>query len=288
VLLAGGAVAAAGSDEQKRAYLSSIAAGQTIVAFALPEAGGRFDPRSVALRATPSNGAFVLNGSKMFVEFAGAADRLLVVARTSGAKGSPEGVSMFLVDAGSPGIKLELLGTMARDRQYRVVFRDVGVSQDDVIGPLGGATEALEPVIQLATVALCAYMVGASEEVHGMATDFAKERVQFDRPIGSFQAIQHYLAQSITEIVAADTLTLYAAWTLDRGLPARVAVAKAKAFAGDAFKQASALGAQIFGGQGFNEDVDTTLFLRRGKQHQLSMGDSGFWEDVIAEELLDR
>jgi alkylation response protein AidB-like acyl-CoA dehydrogenase len=120
-----------------------------------------------------------------------------------------------------------------------------------------------------------------------MATDFAKQRVQFGRPIGSFQAIQHYLAQMVTEIVGAETTALYAAWTLDQGLPAREIVAKAKVLAGDTFKQASAVGSQIYGGIGFNEDVDTTLFLRRGKQYQLSMGHTGYWEDVIAEELLD-
>ena len=119
-----------------------------------------------------------------------------------------------------------------------------------------------------------------------MAVEFAKNRVQFGRPIGSFQAIQHYLAQSITEIIGADTMTLYAAWCLDEGAPAREIVAKAKALAGDTYKNVSSLGAQIYGGIGFNEDVDTTLFLRRGKQAQLSMGDTGYWEDIIADELL--
>jgi alkylation response protein AidB-like acyl-CoA dehydrogenase len=131
-------------------------------------------------------------------------------------------------------------------------------------------------------------MVGGSEKIHEMATAFAKERVQFGRPIGSFQAIQHYLAQTITEITGADTTTLYAAWTLDEGLPAREIVAKAKVLAGDTFKQASAIGSQIFGGIGFDEDMDTTLFLRRAKQYQLSMGHSGYWEEILAEQILDR
>ena len=286
VVLAGGSVLAAGSEEQKQEYLPRIASGQTVAAFAMQEANPLWDPSGVSCRATETADGWALNGTKMFVEFANAADRILVVARTSGDKPSKDGITMFLVDARAPGISITPLGTLARDRQFRVVFEGMQASKADVVGPVGGAWPLLEPVIQSGIVAFSAYMVGASERIHAMATEFAKNRVQFGRPIGSFQAIQHYLAQSITEIIGADTMTLYAAWCLDEGEPAREIVAKAKALAGDTYKSVSALGAQIYGGIGFNEDVDTTLFLRRGKQAQLSMGDTGYWEDVIAEELL--
>jgi len=282
-VLAGGAIAAAGSQEQRRAYLPRIASGELIVAFALQEASALYDPRGVSTTATAVDGTYVLNGDKLFVEFAGSADLLLVVARTAG-----DGVSLFLVDAHGPGVTMTPLRTMARDKQCRVALRDCAVPAANVVGPVGGAWPLLERVVHRGVITLCAYMVGASEQIHQMATEFAKQRVQFGRPIGSFQAIQHYLAQTITEIVGADTMTFYAAWTLDEGLPARQLVAKAKVLAGDTFKQASANGAQIHGGIGFNEDVATTLYLRRGKQLQLSMGDSGYWEDVLAEELLDR
>jgi alkylation response protein AidB-like acyl-CoA dehydrogenase len=288
VLLAGGAIAAAGSDAQKRVYLPRIASGDAVLAFALQEAGAYLDPRGVATTAVPSGDGWSLSGEKMFVEFAQAADRILVVARTAGATGSTDGLTMFLVDGKAAGVSMIPLNTMARDKQCRLSLDGVSVAKDDVLGPVDGAWDLLEPVVQRAVVALCGYMVGASEHIHHMATEFAKERVQFGQPIGAFQAIQHYLAQSITEIIGADTMTFYAAWALDERLPdARAVVAKAKAFAGDTFKQASSIGAQIHGGVGFNEDMDTTLFLRRGKQLQLSMGDSGYWEDVIAAELLD-
>jgi alkylation response protein AidB-like acyl-CoA dehydrogenase len=288
VVLSGGAIAAAGSDEQRKSLLPQIASGDLVVAFALQEPSRYFDPRGVHTRATPVEGGFSLNGEKMFIEFVTAADKLLVVARTSGAAPSTDGVSMFLVDADAPGITLSLLNTMARDKQYHLSFRDVFVSTDNMVGPLDGAWPLLEDVVLRGVVTLCAYCVGASEQIHHMATEFAKQRVQFGRPIGSFQAIQHYLAQSITEIVGAETAVFYAAWMLDQKMPARAQVAKAKILAGDTFKIASSIGAQIHGGLGFNEDVDTTLFLRRGKQLQLSMGDSGYWEDVLAEELLDK
>ena len=124
--------------------------------------------------------------------------------------------------------------------------------------------------------------------MHELATDYAKTRVQFGRPIGSFQLIQSYLAQLITEIWGAETLIYYTAWALDQGLPARELVAKAKAFAGDMVKRTTDVGSQIFGGIGYIEGVDSTLYLRRGKQYQLAMGDSAYWEDIVAEEILDK
>lgn len=278
-------IAEAGTDAQKQAYLPRIASGDRVVGFALQE-GRRYDASGVTMAARADGDAFVLNGEKRFVEYAAGADRLLVAARTGGSRGSADGVTLFLVDAAAPGLNMRPLGTMARDHQCDIEFANVRVPGVDVVGPVGGAAAALEVAISRGVVAFCAYMVGAAQEIHAMATEFAKQRVQFDRPIGSFQAIQHYLAQGITEITSADTMVFYTAWSLDQGMPARAMVAKTKMCTGDTLKQASAIGAQIYGGIGFNEDVDTTLFLRRGKQWQLSMGDSGYWADVLADELL--
>ena len=288
VILAGGAIAAAASNEQKQRLLPAIISGEMVIAFALQEENTFYDARGVSAKATKDGDGYVLNGTKMFVEFASAADRVLVVARTAGEPPANDGLAMFLVDPNDVNIQLEPLNTMARDRQFQMKLDGVKVAPEDVIGTPGKAWDALEGVIERGVVALCGYMVGASESIHATTTAFAKERIQFGRPIGSFQAIQHYLALSITEILAADTTAFYAAWTLDEGEPSREIVAKAKAFAGDTFRKASDLGAQIHGGIGYDESMDTTLFLRRGKQYQLSMGGTGFWEDVIAEEILDR
>ena len=288
VILAGGAIAAAASNEQQQRLLPAIISGETVIAFALQEENAYYDARSVSATATKDGDGYVLNGTKMFVEFASAADRVLVVARTAGEPPANDGLALFLVDPNDVNVQLEPLNTMARDRQFQMKLDSVKVAPEDVIGTPGEAWDALEGVLERGVVALCGYMVGASESIHATTTAFAKERIQFDRPIGSFQAIQHYLALSITEILAADTTVFYAAWTLDEGEPSREIVAKAKAFAGDTFRKASDLGAQIHGGIGYDESMDTTLFLRRGKQYQLSMGGTGFWEDIIAEEILDR
>ena len=288
VVLAGGAIAAAGSEAQKRTHLARIIAGDTVIAFAMQESTQYYDARGVAAQATAEGDGFVLNGTKMFVEFAEAADLLLVVARSEGEPPSSDGLSMFLIDPKSPGVKMTHLPTMARDKQFEVVLDNVQVSGDDLLGPAGGAWPLLEEFVQRGTLAFASYAVGAAEKMHEMSTNFAKDRVQFGRPIGSFQVIQGYLAQLIIEIWGAETLTYYAAWAMDEGMPVRELVAKAKAFAGDTIKHTTDVGSQIFGGIGYMEEMDNTLYLRRGKQYQLAMGDGGYWEDVIAEEILDK
>lgn len=286
VVLSGGAIAAAGTHEQKQEHLPRIVSGDAVIPFAFQEASRYYDPRGVRMTARQDGGKFVLNGTKMFVEFASEGDLLFVVARTSGEPPAMEGLTMFLVDANSPDVTMSPLPTMARDKQFEVVFKDVTVSSEQVVGPVDGAWRLLEGVIQQGAVALSAYAVGAAEKMHEMTTAFAKDRVQFGRPIGSLQTIQGYLAQLITEIWGAETLTYYAAWTIDEGRPAREVVAKAKAFAGDMLKRTTDIGSQIFGGIGYMEEMDSTLYLRRGKQYQLSLGDSGYWEDIVAEEIL--
>lgn len=287
VILGAGAIAAAGSDEQKSRLLGPIAEGQTVIAFALQESNRFYDFRSVEGTATPGEDGWVLRGAKLFVEYAESADQLLVVFRTNPSQSGSDGLTMFLVDPKSPGVQFRHLPTMARDRQFEVVFQDVAVSDEAVVGRVGEAWAALDGVIQRATVVFCGYLVGAAERMHELAVRYSKDRVQFGRPIGSFQLIQSYMAQLIMEIWGAETMTYYAAWTLDHGRPGRDLVAKTKAFVGDTIRRTTDTGSQVFGGMGYVEDVDTTLYLRRGKQYQLSMGDTTFWEEVIAEELFD-
>jgi alkylation response protein AidB-like acyl-CoA dehydrogenase len=286
VVLSAGAIAAAGTPEQQKSCLLRVIAGDLVIAFALQELSGQMDPRGVTTRAEADGDGFRLTGEKMFVEFANSADLLLVVAR-SGDGASADGLTMFLVDPKAVSVTIEELPTMARDKQCRVALDGVSVNRESVVGPIGEAWATLEGVVQRGTVAFSAYAVGAAEKMHEMATDFAKDRVQFGRPIGSFQLIQSYLAQLITEIWGAETLVYYAASCLDDGEPSREIIAKAKAFAGDCLKRTTDVGSQIFGGIGYMEEMDNTLFLRRGKQYQLAMGDTGYWEDVIAAELLD-
>lgn len=286
-VIAGTAIARAGTDEQRRRYIPQIVDGQTIMAFAYQEFTRSFDPGAVKTQARAADDGYLLNGTKMFVEYAAAADRLLVVARTSGAAPSQSGLTMFLVDAGADGIDCKRTPTMARDHHYEVAFHDVRVPREDVLGRVDDAWADLEPVLHKAVLAFAAFTNGASFELHEQATAFAKQRVQFGRPIGQLQTIQGYLAQLIMEILGSDTLTMFTAFNMDRGRHVRGYVAKAKGFSAETVARTMDIGSQIFGGMGYMEEVDSTLYLRRGKQYELMLGGTDYWYGVAAEEMID-
>jgi alkylation response protein AidB-like acyl-CoA dehydrogenase len=284
--IAAEAIARAGSDDQKR-LVSDIIDGEKIVAFAYQEQTRDFDPGVIGFQAAKDGDGWVLDGTKMFVEFAHAADLLLVVARTSGARPSRNGLTMFLVDAGSDGITCQHTPSMARDHHYKLVFDGVRVPESAVLGSVGAAWSELEPVIEKAAVVFSGFVIGVSEQMHEFATQYAKDRVQFARPIGQMQTIQGYLATLIIEIYGADTLTSFTAFNMDKGRNVRDYVAKTKAFAAETVKDTTDIGSQIFGGMGYMEESDTTLYLRRGRQYKAMLGGTDYWEKIVAEELLD-
>jgi alkylation response protein AidB-like acyl-CoA dehydrogenase len=286
-VLAADLIAQAGSRSQKAGLLPQIVAGEKIYAFAYQEYSRFFRPEHIRLQAQKNADGFVLNGTKLFVEFADGADTLLVVART-GKANSPSGLTLLLVDRNSPGISTRLMPTMSRDRHYQVDFKDVEVPATAMLGKANKGWAALEPSLHKAVIAFCGYTNGAGFEMHGYATRYASERVQFGRPIGQMQTIQGYLAQMIMELYGADMLTLFSAFQIDKGRHARGYVAKAKAFSAETVGHVMDVSSQIFGGMGYMEEQDTTLYLRRGKQYQLALGGTEYWEDVIAEEIIDR
>jgi alkylation response protein AidB-like acyl-CoA dehydrogenase len=288
VVIAGEAIARGGSAAQQEAHLPAIIAGDLVVGFAYQEYTRRFAPGVIAMSAREDGADYVLDGTKMFVEFAGAADLLLVAARTSGAPPSADGLSLFLVDASSPGITSVHTPTVARDRHYRVTFEGVRVPKDRLLGNAGDAWSVLEGVIERAAVVFSGFTGGVCEKMHEDATRYAKNRVQFGRPIGQMQLIQSYLATLMIEMWGADTLTLFTAFHMDKGRKVRDYVAKTKVFAADTVNRVTNIGAQIFGGLGYMEEQDNTLYLRRGKQYQHMLGGLEYWEDIIAEELLDQ
>ena len=287
VVIGGEAIARAGSEAQRQEFLPQIIEGEGVLAFAYQEFSRHFHPGVLELAAAEDGDAYVLDGTKMFVEFGGAADWLLVVARTSGAPPSERGLTLFLVDGDSAGLERKHTPTMARDHHFELTFDGVRVPKDRVLGPVDEAWSVLEGVIEKAAVVFSGYTGGVAEKLHEMATRYAGDRVQFGRPIGQMQLIQTYLATLIMEIWGSDTLTLFTAFNLDKGRKVRGYVAKTKAFAADTVNRTTYIGAQIFGGLGYMEEQDTTLYLRRGKQLQLMLGGLDYWEDIIAQELFD-
>jgi alkylation response protein AidB-like acyl-CoA dehydrogenase len=285
VVLGGMTILAAGNEGQKKGLLSEVASGKLILALAMTEPDAKYEAASIKTTAVLKEGKYVINGTKLFVNDANVADYLLCVAKTK-ATGKPEnGVTIFLVDSKAPGIKCTLLKTLARDKQCEVVFNNVTVSKDNILGNLNRGWQIIQDVLQKAIVAKCAEMVGGAQAALDMAVAYAKERVQFNRPIGSFQAIQHYCANMVSDVDGSRFVTYKAAWKVSEGLPATMDVAIAKAWTGAAYSRVTLLAHQIFGAVGFTMDHDLHLYYRRAKAGEIIFGDGAFQRATVAREL---
>jgi len=285
VVLGGLPVLDAGSREQKAQYLPQLARGEAIFTLALTEASAQYDAASIRTRARRDKGAYIISGTKLFVPDAHIADYLLCVARTSERAPAENGITIFIVKAKSPGIASTALKTLAGDKLYEVVFDGVRVAEEAILGGLGRGWGVVQRVMEQAAVGKCCEMLGAMQWMLEATINYAKERKQFGRPIGSFQAIQHYCANMATDVDGARFSTYQAAWRLSKGLPAAKEVAIAKAWANEAFGRVSTLAHQIHGAIGCTVDHDLQFYTRWGKAAELSFGDGDFYREVIAREM---
>jgi alkylation response protein AidB-like acyl-CoA dehydrogenase len=285
VVLGGLTILAAGSEEQKKEFLPKVANGEMIFTLALTEPSADYNAASIKTKATARNDGYVINGTKLFVPDANVANYILCVARTKEGKNPEDGVAVFLVDTKSPGVKCTLLKTLARDKQCEIIFDNVTVPKKNILGKPGQGWPIVEGAIQKATVAKCAEMVGGAQAALEMAVRYAKERVQFGRPIGSFQAIQHYCANMVTDVDGSRFITYKAAWEVSEGLPATMDVAIAKAWTSEAYGRVTLLAHQIFGAIGFTMDHDIHLYYRRAKAGEIMFGDGDFQRAIVASEL---
>lgn len=275
-----------GSNEaQKQRYLPAIANGTFLGTLALTEPSASFEPSGISVRAEARAGGFVLNGTKLFVLNAHTADVLLVAVRTSDAGGPEQGVSLLLVPGNAAGIEKTLLHTIASDRQFEVEFRNVEVGADALVGNLHHAWPLIKNTLDYATVAKCAEMVGIAQVAFDMAVDYAKNRVQFGRPIGSFQAIKHKCADMVIDVDGSRFIMYRAAWCLAEGLDATREIAMAKAWTSDACRRVCAQAHQIHGGIGFTKEYDLQLYFRRAKQGEVFYGDADIHREVVAQEI---
>ncbi len=285
IVLGGLTILAAGSEEQRMEFLPKIARGELILSLALTETSASYDAASIETTATNRDGGYVIKGTKLFVLNANIADYILCVARTKQAKNSENGITLFLVDAKSSGVRCTLLRTLARDKQCEVVFDNVTVSENSIVGELDKGWPIIKGILHRATVAKCAEMAGGAQAALDMAVNYAKERVQFGRPIGSFQAIQHYCANMVTDVTGSRFITYKAAWKVSEGLPAAADVATAKAWTSEAYGRVALLAHQIFGAIGFTMDHDIHLYYRQAKAGEIIFGDANFQRAIVAREL---
>jgi alkylation response protein AidB-like acyl-CoA dehydrogenase len=282
VVYAGRPILAVGSDEQKKRYLPAIANGEMIMSLALAEASGRFDAAGIAVTAAASGENFVINGTKFFVPDAHIAHYLIVAARTREEKGG-DGISLFLVDTQSKGVEVEVLTTMSGEKQCEVVFRDVAVPRENLLGPLDAGGPVLQDMLDEAIIAECAFMMGGARWVLEESVGYAKERKQFDVPIGTFQAIQHKLANVAVDVEGATSIVYYAAWAVDEKDPGKtLAASAAKAWCSDIYTRTAFEGIQIHGGMGFTWEHDMHLYLKAAKSSQVAFGGGDFHRERVA------
>lgn len=265
-----------GTEEQRRAFLPRIAAGELILTMALAEPEVNEDPRFVATYAAQHGDSFVINGTKLFVPYAHIADYMLVVARTKGAPGDDKGITIFIIDTKAQGIKLTLLTTIAADKQFEVRFEKTTPSQKDILGSLHNGLSPLKESLKKATALQCAIMVGGAQQELEMTAEHTKNRVQFDRPIGTFQAVQHRLADMFIDVNGARWTAYQAIWRLSEGLPADREVAIAKAFANISCERVAFGAQQLHGGLGVDKDYDLHFYFRRAKAFALTLGSTPF------------
>ena len=272
-----------GSDAQKQQYLPQLGSGNQIMTVAYTEPSASYEPVAIRLTATQDGDSYVLNGTKLFVSNAHIADQLLVVARTREAISKEEGLTVFMVDPKSAGLTTTLLQTIASDRQCEVIFNNVRVPASNMVGPLDGAWRGLRKHLDKAKVLTCVWSVGGSEYVLEMTVDYAKTRVQFGRPIGTFQAISHKCADMAIDTDGMRFVTYHAAWRLSEGLPADQEIAVAKAWTADAYRRVTALGHQVHGGVGFMMEFDMQMYFRRAKAAEVAFGDADHHRELVAQ-----
>lgn len=274
-----------GTEEQKKAFLPKVAAGELFLTMALAEPGVNEDPMFVTTRAMTKDDGFLIHGTKLFVPCAHIADYILVVARTKGVAGDKKGITVFIVDRKAQGINITPLVTVAADKQFEVKFDKVFVPSKNILGSLHNGLPLVREMLKKATAIQCAEMVGVAQQEMEITAEHTKNRVQFERPIGTFQAVQHRLADMFIDVNGVRWTTYQAVWRLSEGLPADREVAIAKAFANIACQRVAFSAQQLHGGLGVDKDYDLHFYFRRAKAFALTLGSTPFHLRTLEAEI---
>ncbi|KIU48886.1 MULTISPECIES: acyl-CoA dehydrogenase [Bradyrhizobium] len=282
-VLAASALVRGGSDAQKAQHLPKIADGSLLAALAIDE-GAKHRPLQTKLQATRSGNGFKLSGDKAFVVDGHTADLLIVAARSAGSTGDRNGLTLFLVDPKAKGLAIERTAMVDSHNAARIVFDNVEVNADSVLGEVDQGFGLLESVLNIGRGAVASEMVGLSDEVFGRTVTYLKERKQFGKAIGEFQALQHRAAQLYIDIEITRAAVLKALQALDTNIDkAATAVAVAKARAGTTATLAVQEGVQMHGGMGMTDQFDIGFFMKRARVCQELFGDSNFHTDQLAQ-----
>lgn len=274
-----------GDEEQKQAYLPKIASGESIFTLALTEASARYDAKGVAMKAAAGGGEYVLNGTKLFVPDAHLSRYVLVVTRTSEGAKPEDGITIFVVDTKSPGVTVTPQKAHNADMVCEVVFKDVKVPKKNILGKPESGWNDVRRILDRAAVAKCCEMVGGAQRVLEFTVEYAKERKQFDRHIGSFQAIQHHCSNMLADVDSSRMITYEAAWRISEGMPFAVEAAMAKTWVSEAYRRVCLLGHQVHGGYGLIIDHEMHRYFKNSKTGEIAFGDAKFNRKLLAQRL---
>lgn len=275
-----------GREEQKRKLLPKIAEGKIIVTSAFAEPQAHYDFSYITTSAREEKGTYTLTGKKMFVPYAPNADYFLTLVRTrESASASSEGLSLFLVKTNQAGIQINILPTIGSDELYEVDFEGVTVTDEDLLGSINGGWELVQNTIELATALQCIELTGLLHRATQVTNEYVKERHQFKRPIGSFQSVQHRLADMYTIVEGGRLAAYHAISKLDEGFSAKTEVAIAKAFICKEGQKVLVGAHQLHGGMGIDMDYPLQFCFRRFKTMQLNLGPTQVHLKTVAKSL---
>ena len=280
VVLGGLTVLDAGTAAQKQEILPGLSSGQSLLTLALTEASATYEPWGIATTATREGGAFHIDGAKLFVPQAHTADLLLVAARTAESADPAQGITLFLIPANAAGLTINPLATISADRQCEVILEGVQAPADAILGAVDEGWPLIQRALQRAVAGQCLEMLGGAAAVLEMTVEYAKQRTQFGRPVGTFQAVQHHCANMATDVEGCRHIAYQAAWKIASGAPAEREVAMAKAWVSSAYQRVCNLAHQCHGAIGFTKEHDLQLYTRRAKVQELSYGDVNWHKET--------
>ncbi|MGH7933405.1 MAG: acyl-CoA dehydrogenase family protein [Candidatus Binataceae bacterium] len=279
------AIIEGGSDALKKSLLPKMAEGKYIATVAVAEAAGRFDAGGIELQANKKGSGYTLNGEKFFVPDAHVADAIVVAARTGKGTGE-DGITLLCVPAKEKGVTVTQLKTVDMTRRVCHVKFD-NVQASEILGKENQGWPVLRRVLDIGTAGLSAEMVGTAQKALDIAVDYAKTRVQFGKPIGSFQAVKHKCVDMMVAVENARSLTYYACWTVnERVAETATAVPMAKAYVSDMAKNVTSEAIQVHGGIGFTWEHDMHLYHRRALAGEANLGNAPIHREVVAKSLL--
>jgi alkylation response protein AidB-like acyl-CoA dehydrogenase len=269
-----------GSEDQKKSLLPKIAGGKLLMSLAQYEEDASYEQAGINMPAEPAGDHYVLNGTKMFALDANVADKLIVAARVK-----DSGVTLFLVDAKAPGITTTKMPTIGMDNTCEIIFKNVKVPKEDVVGGPGKGWEILQKMFPKAVILKCAEMVGGCRETVDMTADYAKKRIQYGKPIGSFQAIQHYMANMLLGYDTSSNYLYKVCWMVQEGMDVSKEIHALKAHVNEQYKYITERGVQIHGGVGTTREFNMGLFYRRAKAYEYVLGDTQYHYEKLADAL---